>query len=109
MRGGACLACGKQFRVPGGLRRRNTRRGRPTQVRCRDCKLANGAHYAALENTTTAATVASDAKPQAAAPAALVISDGDPGAPADFDVASRLETPKRSWLLAAKRLLPAHA
>ena len=55
---GACLACGKQFHVPEHLRRRNARRGWPPQVRCHPFKLANDAHYAALENTAPATTVA---------------------------------------------------
>ena len=102
---GACLACGKQFSVPGGLRHRNTRRRWPPQVRCRTCKLTNDAHYAALENNAPKTAVSSGAKLQAAAPAALLTPDGGLGAPAGFDGASRFETFKRNWLLAAKGLL----
>ena len=90
-----CLACGMQCRVPESLRRRNARRGWPPQVRCRTCKLTYDAHYAALENTASAATVVSDAKFRAAVPAALVTSDD--------------ETPLGNWLLAAKGLLSVNA
>ena len=92
---GACLASGKQLRVPERLRRRNAHRGWPPQVRCRTCRLANDTHYAALENTALATTVASDAKFRATSPAALVTSDD--------------ETPKENWFLAAKGLLLANA
>ena len=100
--GGACLACGKQLCVPGVHRRRNTRRGWPPQVQCRTCNLSNDVHYTAHEKTASAATAVSDAKLQAAAQFALVTSDGGPVAPADLDGASRIETPKRNRLLAAK-------
>ena len=92
---GACLACGKRFRVPDILRRQNAHRGWPPQVRCHPCKLANDAYYAALAKTAPATALASDAKSRAASPAALVTSDG--------------ETPKMNWLLAAKGLLSANA
>ena len=92
---GTCLVCGKQLNAPEHLRRRNALRGLPPQVRCRPCKLANDAHYAALGNTSPATTVTSDAKFRAASPAALVTSNG--------------ETSKRNWLLAAKGLLSANA
>jgi len=63
---GACLACGKQFHVPGHLRHRNARRGWPPQVRCHPCKLVNYAHYAALGNNSPATAVASVANFRAA-------------------------------------------
>ena len=119
---GACLACGKQFRVPESLRRRNARRGWPPQMQYRTCKLANDAHYAALENTAPATTVASGAEFRTASPAALVTSDGETSpattvaSDAKFRAASPAalvtsdgETPKRNLLLAAKGLLSANA
>ena len=111
---GVCLACSKQLHVPENLRRRNALRGWPPHARCRPCKLANDAHYAALENT--------DAKFRAASPAALVTSDGEtspaPTAASDdmFRTASPAalvtsdgKPPKMNWLLATKGLLSANA
>ena len=115
---GACLACGKQFRLPEHLRRRNAHRGWPPQVRCRPCKLANDAHYAALGNTAPATTVAPDAKLRAASSATLVTSDGETSpattvAPdAKFRAASPAalvtsdgETSQRNWLLENRRTI----
>ena len=73
---GTCLACGEPPCVPECLCRRKPNHEWPPHVRCRPCKLANDAHYAALRNTAPATTVASDAKFRAASPAALVASDG---------------------------------